>query len=505
MAEIAPDPPGWLTALRFDIDTEGGGAAWIEAELPAPNLVVVNPRNGHAHLIYLLGAWVRTDFGDPNRLKVVRYAAAIERAYATALGADPAYSGRFHHNPLSAAYVTKVGRDAPYSLAELAQYVDLTPPAIKPVPIGIGRNVEVFDRLRRWAYTAIADWKIGTHDAWHDAVAQRAAQLAADVGAASPRGPLKGNEIGHIAKSVARWVWERYVVGVPPLLREAQIAARRQRERERQKAREAARERSRMTRAEYTATARQRRSQAMELRRWGLSLRAIAAALQCSSAEIYRLLSARVQGSPGLSDFKGAEVPATRGDVSDRNGDPFASKLSAGNGGAIAAAIVSEYAAGAHSAQFEKGVKGEGRGVRGETVTAQSVISSIQPMRYELGTWFERWKDDHVLANRRILELDAKREAPAKTLARYFVQRRREAERTGRVVRRVKDLFAETATELKRGKNPQRLRDWLEGTLRTLKNDRIIADWSYVEPIDNLPRYKWLEPWLEYHIAVSFA
>ncbi len=66
MAEIAPDPPGWLTALRFDIDTEGGCAAWIEAELPAPNLVIVNPCNGHAHLIYLLGAWVQTDFRRPS-------------------------------------------------------------------------------------------------------------------------------------------------------------------------------------------------------------------------------------------------------------------------------------------------------------------------------------------------------------------------------------------------------------------------------------------------------
>ncbi len=95
MAEIAPDPPGWLTALRFDIDTEGGGAAWIEAELPAPNFVVINPSNGHAHLVYLLGAWVQTDFGDSRRLKVVRYAAAIERAYTAALGADTAYAGRF--------------------------------------------------------------------------------------------------------------------------------------------------------------------------------------------------------------------------------------------------------------------------------------------------------------------------------------------------------------------------------------------------------------------------
>ncbi len=311
MAEIAPDPPGWLTALRFDVDTEGGGAAWIEAELPAPNLVVVNPRNGHAHLVYLLGAWVQTDFSDSRRLKVVRYAAAIERAYTAALGADPAYTGRFHHNPLSDAYVTKIGRDAPYSLDELARYVDLNEPALKKnPPIGIGRNVETFDRLRRWAYVAVADWRIGTYEAWYRAVADRGGQIAADVGAASPRGPLKANEVGHIVKSVARWVWERYGADVPPLLREARIVAQREREKARQRAREAARERSRMSRDEYTAPARQRRSAATEMRRAGLSLRAIATALRCSLAEIQRVLRAGVQGSPGLSDFKGVSAPS---------------------------------------------------------------------------------------------------------------------------------------------------------------------------------------------------
>ncbi len=52
-----------------------------------------------------------------------------------------------------------------------------------------------------------------------------------------------------IAKSVARWVWERYGADVPPLC-EARIAAQRERERSRQATRETARERSRMTRAE---------------------------------------------------------------------------------------------------------------------------------------------------------------------------------------------------------------------------------------------------------------
>jgi len=297
-----------MTALRFDIDSEGGGAAWIEAELPAPNLIVVNPANGHAHLTYLLGAWVRTDFGDPSRLRVVRHAAAIERAYASALGADQAYAGRFQHNPFSDAYVTKIGRQAPYSLAELAQYVDLYAPAAKAAPPqGFGRNVEIFDRLRRWAYSAVADWKFGTPEAWERVVSERATQIAAEVGAESPRGPLPANEVGHIIKSVARWVWERYSAGTPPLLREAQLVARRERERARQAAREASRQRSEQTRAEYLAPAQKRRAQAERLRGDGLSLRLIARALGCSVAEVHRLLQS-VQGSPAQSDFTGACV-----------------------------------------------------------------------------------------------------------------------------------------------------------------------------------------------------
>jgi hypothetical protein len=61
----------------------------------------------------------------------------------------------------------------------------------------------------------------------------------------------------------------------------------------------------------------------------------------------------------------------------------------------------------------------------------------------------------------------------------------------------------ETASEIERGKNPQRSRDWIEQSLETLRGDGIIAGWSYVEDVDLLPRYKWLEPWLDYHVAVT--
>jgi len=389
MAEIAPDPPGWLTALRFDIDTQGGGAAWIEAELPAPNLVIINPRNGHAHLIYLLGAWVQTDFSDSRRLKVVRYAAAIERAYTAALGADPAYTGRFHHNPLSDAYVTKIGRDAPYSLDELARYVDLNEPVLKKnPPIGIGRNVETFDRLRRWAYVAVADWRIGTYDAWSGAVADRAGQIAADVGAESPRGPLKANEVGHIVKSVARWVWERYGADVPPLLREARIVAQREREKGRQRAREAARERSRMSRDEYTAPARQRRTAATEMRLAGLSLRAIATALRCSLAEIHRLLKACVQGSPGLSDFKGVPTPLSDNTAAPtspidssmpRSQEVLTSQLFGSRAVVSAVGDDDEHVPTARSAEPSISIDCDrGRGARGETNVGESSVAYIK-------------------------------------------------------------------------------------------------------------------------------
>jgi len=388
MAEIAPDPPGWLTALRFDIDTEGGGAAWIEAELPAPNLVIINPRNGHAHLVYLLGAWVQTDFNDSRRFKVVRYAAAIERAYTAALGADPAYTGRFQHNPLSDAYVTKIGRDAPYSLDELARYVDLNEPALKKnPPIGIGRNVETFNRLRRWAYVAVADWRIGTYEAWCGAVADRGGQIAADVGAESPRGPLKANEVGHIVKSVARWVWERYGADVPPLLREARVVAQREREKARQRAREAARERSRMSRDEYTAPARQRRSAATEMRRAGLSFRAIAAALRCSLAEIQRVLIAGVQGSPDLSDFKGApasssentDVPASSVDSSvPRPRGVLRPQFSGSRAVVSAVGDDAEHVPTARSAEPSTSIDYCGRGVRGEPNAGESSVAYIK-------------------------------------------------------------------------------------------------------------------------------
>jgi hypothetical protein len=132
--ELAPDPPGWKTALRFDVDCPcdrqpharsgycpRAATHWRDAALAEPSFVVANPTNGHAHYVYLLRGWIRID-GTVRQLAVVRFFAAIQRAYTRA---DPGYAGLVQHNPFVARYEMFNGRDESYSLGELAAFVDL--------------------------------------------------------------------------------------------------------------------------------------------------------------------------------------------------------------------------------------------------------------------------------------------------------------------------------------------------------------------------------------------
>ena len=109
--------------------------------------------------------------------------------HTDALGADPGYTPRFQHNPLSDRYETCVC-EAPYLLDELAYYVDLAGglrQKEKKPPAAIGPNVETFDRLQRWAYVAVAEWRIGRYEAWCGVVQQHAQVIATDVTEASPK------------------------------------------------------------------------------------------------------------------------------------------------------------------------------------------------------------------------------------------------------------------------------------------------------------------------------
>ena len=65
-----------------------------------------------------------------------------------------------------------------------------------------GRNCAVFDCLRFWAYDAVRQYRGSEFKKWHTAVFNKA------LGFNDFAIPLSVNEIGHIAKSVAKWVWK---------------------------------------------------------------------------------------------------------------------------------------------------------------------------------------------------------------------------------------------------------------------------------------------------------
>lgn len=57
-AYIDPNPSALVWAMVFDVDRPEAATAWQDAptECPRPNWVTQNPRNGHAHLGYVLAS-----------------------------------------------------------------------------------------------------------------------------------------------------------------------------------------------------------------------------------------------------------------------------------------------------------------------------------------------------------------------------------------------------------------------------------------------------------------
>jgi hypothetical protein len=282
--ELAPDPPGWKTALRFDVDcpcdrqphARSGYCAraatyWRDALVAEPSFIVVNPTNGHAHYVYLLRGWIRIDGTDASELAAVRYFAAIERAYTRALRADAGYAGLVQHNPFSASYETFNGCDEPYSLRELAAFVELPPlaPRRKAEIRTDGRNIETFDRLRFWAYAQIGEYRCGPRETWDEVVAARALAIAEEVRAAHPRAshPYGDAEALDTAKSVAGWVWSRYDGGHLTRVR-ADEAVRRENDRKRAVA--VRRARGALPREVWLEQIQQRRVAAAKCAAWAL-------------------------------------------------------------------------------------------------------------------------------------------------------------------------------------------------------------------------------------------
>jgi hypothetical protein len=197
----AKNSAAWLV---YDMDTSTASTDWIDADCPPPNILSVNPANGHAHLFY--GLEVPVHLNDTSSRKAIRYLGAVDIALTQKLGADPGYAKLISKNPLNESWITVFPYTELYTLDQLAQGLELDRllDGRKRQPAtGYGRNCTLFDTVRQWAYTEIRRPQMYlSADMFIEACRWKALQVNAEF----PQ-PLPHSEVRSVAKSIGRWVW----------------------------------------------------------------------------------------------------------------------------------------------------------------------------------------------------------------------------------------------------------------------------------------------------------
>jgi hypothetical protein len=207
---ISANPPHLKVWALFDIDRAGAANAWEDADLPPPAWTAINRANGHAHSAWGLTAPVLVD-GLNARDAPMRYLCAIESMMRERLQADSGYSGLITKNPAHPLWLTLRGPCMSYDMAYLAEHlpgIEKHRPLRRAEQVGLGRNVTLFDVLRKWAQKGIRPfWGGGLQawNAWQSAVNTRALEVNADLFGVRL---LDHREVWHIGRSVGKWTWK---------------------------------------------------------------------------------------------------------------------------------------------------------------------------------------------------------------------------------------------------------------------------------------------------------
>jgi hypothetical protein len=196
-------PQALLSMLVIDVDHDDALLRALEEPRthPMPSWIAESP-SGRGHVGWVLRTpVVRTDAGRP---KPLAFAAKVEEGLRRSLDGDVGYAGLLTKNPTHADWVTTWGTEQLYDLSDLAEGLgELMPRSLPRRTVessGLGRNVALFNRVRMWAYRACRRYDSRTE--WEEV----AGAYALAVNEEFPV-PLGAAEVGHVARSVARWTW----------------------------------------------------------------------------------------------------------------------------------------------------------------------------------------------------------------------------------------------------------------------------------------------------------
>lgn len=200
-AYIQPNPITRAYWLIFDIDKVENRYWWDEDHLPCPNISVINKENGHEHLFYLIDPAVYTL--RQARPKPLKLAADVDRYLTRMLDADPGYGKLIAKNPLSARWAVWIWHERPWGLTELLDWIPDKIKKWRPKPnefIGLGRNCEVFEQSRIYAYCEWRRQKFTDPDRLLSAVYDFAQNINNSFTV-----PMQPAEVKGIARSIAKW------------------------------------------------------------------------------------------------------------------------------------------------------------------------------------------------------------------------------------------------------------------------------------------------------------
>lgn len=203
---IQHNPPAMCHWLVFDCDYPNALARVAAQKLPLPNYVATNPSNGHSHLFYgLQDAVCVSEAGQSN--KPLWILQRVEHALRELLEADAGYGGFICKNLLNEHWQVERVRAELWKLLEFKEHFELPRRLPKAAAEqGVGRNVTLFNTVRRIAYKQVLSYRLTSgKDAFKAYVLRTVEEHNRNFPA-----PLYQAEVASIAKSIANWTWAKY-------------------------------------------------------------------------------------------------------------------------------------------------------------------------------------------------------------------------------------------------------------------------------------------------------
>jgi hypothetical protein len=199
---IRPNTFNSVSWLIFDVDRPLSLCELRNDLLaPEPTLFVQNPENLRPHVFYLIDTPIHKN--KHSSQDALRFLKAVENGLIAKLQSDVGFNGSLGKNPLHRHWTIQDTYGLAYDLNDLSEYVDLNAPYIEGTDLG--KNRTVFDKVSKWAYRAIRQgWP--KYDQWHNAVLHRVEMTNAQI----KKEPMPYAEYKHIAKSIARWTYDRF-------------------------------------------------------------------------------------------------------------------------------------------------------------------------------------------------------------------------------------------------------------------------------------------------------